>query len=185
MFHNWLDEWLDRYVLQAHTMAMTNSSSHETKINERLESVRAQIAKLEGKTEGLRAEEHNLVIAQNVIAQLSGVEKPSEEVNNPDLFRKNGAHAGRKKRRIRTPGTKRPHGIPTTPDMIRFSIAEATKSGWTGMNGKGLVEQINAKWWPGVDPNYIIPTAWRMAKEGRLKKVGEKYFLKDGDTGEE
>ncbi len=158
---------------------MTQSNDHE-KIVERLEFIRASIAKYEGKIAPLRAEETELVIAQSVIARLSGSEKPTEAIEHATHFKKAIPH---KKKASKNNGTDRPTGSPTTPEMIKDVIVAEMKSGGVGLANKDLVARIDSKWWPGVDPNYIIPTAWRLAKEGRLGKIGDKYTMPNAGQG--
>ena len=158
---------------------MTTTSDHD-KIIEQLDIVRAGIAKHEAKIALLRTEESELVIAEKIVAKLSGISKPLEIIENNSHFRKSHVI---KKKAAKGNGTERPSGIPTTPDMIHNVISSEVKVSGAGLTSKDIVARIESKWWPGVDPNLISPAAWRLAKEGRLKKIGDKYTLSDVDLG--
>ena len=61
----------------------------------------------------------------------------------------------------------------TLPDMI-FAAIEQNGSPQTGGE---ILEFIKANWQPEMDPNYVRPTLWRLAKNNRLKKRGDRYDL--------
>lgn len=159
---------------------MTISSDHD-KIIDELDLIRTQIAKYEGKIAILRAEESELIIAEKIVAKLSGISKPVEVIENNSQFRK--SHTVKKKF-VKSKAAERPVGIPSTPEMIQRVISSEMKAGGTGLTSKDIVARIESEWWPNVDPNFIAPAAWRLAKEGRLKKVGDRYVLSDVHLGE-
>ena len=143
-----------------------NDSPENNFLLARLKDIQASIEKLEAKIAVLQAEQAEINIAQNVIDRLSGAKK--KDLKLP---------LSHKKKRIRPKGKERPEGIPTTPEMMRLAIIAANKEGKVGLSGQELYEVIGKQWWPGVDPNLIKPTAWRLEKEGRLGKIGDKYTL--------
>ena len=158
---------------------MTTNSDHDI-LAERLESIRNQIAKLESKIAVLKAEENETVIAQNVMARLTGSPKSAEPIDNTANYTNGYSNRSGKKRRVRPKGTVRPEGIPTMPDMIKMAITSAIKEGKGGLSPSELCDRIDKTWWPGVDPNSVKPTAWRLEQDDRLKKVGDKYTLLSG-----
>jgi hypothetical protein len=71
---------------------------------------------------------------------------------------------------------RKPEGIPTMPEMIRFTLKEGEPL-FGGMEPKELTEHISRKWYPGVTTELVGPIAWRMFKRGELSKDGPRYML--------
>jgi hypothetical protein len=157
---------------------MTNGTDHDRLVT-RLSEIVASIDRYEAKIAALRDEANDISIAQQVLERLSGGKK---RVGFTEIKPK-GAN---EKKVNKLKSKPRPEGIPTTPEMMRLAIIDANKRGLLGMTGQELYEYIGKTWWPGVDPNLIKPTAWRLEKEGRLGKDGDKYTLpKDKNQSDE
>jgi hypothetical protein len=73
-----------------------------------------------------------------------------------------------------TPGEKK-----TAPEMI---VAVLRRDFPNGAEPTAILNRIRERFDPDADANTIRPTVWRMGKEGRLEKVGDKYRLPIRDT---
>jgi hypothetical protein len=71
----------------------------------------------------------------------------------------------------------KPPRIPSTPDMIIAAIRKVQPMRGTGVLPSNILDIIRSKWWPEAQPKDINPVAWRMAREGRLSKIGGYYAL--------
>lgn len=74
-------------------------------------------------------------------------------------------------------GAGRPEGIPTIWDMVlEFFNNSKVQSATVG----DITDFIRGRWWPGVANSQVGPTLYRIAGEGRLRKVGKgKFALPD------
>ena len=75
------------------------------------------------------------------------------------------------------PEVRKPEGIPTMPEMIMGALAEAAIDTGQWMEPKEIVSVIRRRWWPDAPSTSVGPIAWRMAKEGRIKKQGGVYTV--------
>jgi hypothetical protein len=71
----------------------------------------------------------------------------------------------------------KPRRIPSTPDMIVEAIRNVQPMLGSGILPSNILDFIRSKWWPEAQPKDINPVAWRMAREGRLSKIGGNYAL--------
>ena len=62
------------------------------------------------------------------------------------------------------------------PEMIIEAIKNIDH-GHVGLMPADVVKYIAHTYWSGVRPELVGPIMWRMAKEGRLSKVGSRYSL--------
>jgi hypothetical protein len=72
---------------------------------------------------------------------------------------------------------RKPANIPPMSEMIETAIKEAVGEGRKGMEPREMTEFIRNKWWPNVKGESVSPIAWRMSKNGQLKKDGALYKL--------
>lgn len=119
-----------------------------------IENMRARHKRLNDQIAQLQKEADDLAIALRVIDKFS--EKP------PD---KGKAKAPSK------PGlTARPKGTPTTFEMVEMILTSAAKEGKETITTRELMDQIRAKYWPGVKNGQILPSIFGFAKTGRLQR---------------
>jgi len=123
----------------------------------------------------LAVEDRELIVAERVLARLSGqeVEVPAQGIV----------------RELSPVAAAKPPNIPSMPDMIMAAIKDGYSKGQRGLEPKDMVAHIALQWWPEVPPTSVGPIAWRMSKDGRLAKDPERpiYFLPNeeapaGDT---
>ncbi|MDR3449520.1 MAG: hypothetical protein P4M15_07225 [Alphaproteobacteria bacterium] len=63
----------------------------------------------------------------------------------------------------------------TVPEMIVDVMGRPELA--YGVRPDAVLNAIRETYEPNIDPNNVRPTMWRMAKEGRLTKRDELYFL--------
>jgi hypothetical protein len=85
-------------------------------------------------------------------------------------------------------GTPRPSGTPTNFEMLKFVLESAEKDGRDGLTASELIEAIRQRYWPGLAGQQILPSIYRFAKEGRVKKTPAGKFkrikkLEGSDAG--
>jgi hypothetical protein len=68
----------------------------------------------------------------------------------------------------------RPKGTPSTFEMVNLILASAEKEGKEGLTSRELMDQIRAKYWPGVQNRQILPSIFGFAKDN-------KRLIRDGD----
>jgi hypothetical protein len=66
----------------------------------------------------------------------------------------------------------RPKGTPTTFNMVEMILMGAAKEGKDTITSRELMDEIRAKYWPGVKNSQILPSIFGYAKTGRLKREG-------------
>lgn len=79
--------------------------------------------------------------------------------------------------RVRLRLDRKPAGIPPMPEMITIAIKVAADQGIKGLEPSQMTKYIRHKWWPNVKGEFVGPIAWRMARNGQLKKEGSVYKL--------
>lgn len=73
--------------------------------------------------------------------------------------------------------TPRPTGIPSTFEMVETILREAETSGKQAITSRELMDQIRAKYWPGVQNKQILPSIFGFAPK-RLTRDGDKWKRK-------
>ena len=73
-------------------------------------------------------------------------------------------------------GRPRPHGAPTTFDMVNMVLEAAEKDGKDGLTAKELVDGIRTKFWPGLASHQVLPTIYGFVKSERLHKTAGGKF---------
>lgn len=101
--------------------------------------------------EDLREEAEKLEAALEVIREFATPDEPSA----PKL------------------GPARPEGIPSLYVMTATVVREA---GDKGLKAREIVDEISKRFWPGVQPQQILPQVYKFVKNGRLRKTGERIF---------
>ena len=136
---------------------------HHNPLQDRVAAIDVEIAALEAeRRECLGA----LAVYQRYVSQDASVHDPEEKPS--------AAHEGEDQRERDTAnGTPRPEGIPTIWEMLQIVLNEAPEHTLTGDD---IMECIASRWWPGVSRNNILPSAYRFAKQGRLKQMGRGTF---------
>ncbi len=75
-----------------------------------------------------------------------------------------------------TGGSQRPEGLPTVPQMVTALLIEAERAGNRGLNSAEIMAGVDAKYWPGVSVNMIMPTIYRcIARNHWFKKQGKLF----------
>ena len=69
----------------------------------------------------------------------------------------------------------RPAGTPSTFDMVDMILASAEKEGRGALTSRELMDEIRAKYWPGVQNKQILPSIFGFGAKGRLIRDGEKW----------
>ncbi len=73
--------------------------------------------------------------------------------------------------------TTKPEGTPTVPNMIIEALMEAQDMGLHGMKAETITKWVRDRYWPDAPSSSVGPTAWRMARDNRLVRVGDLYAL--------
>jgi hypothetical protein len=74
------------------------------------------------------------------------------------------------------PSASKPQGLPSVPEMILQALVDAAD----GLRPRDITQTIRREWWADMPADRVPVTAFRMAKEGRLAKDGNKYRLLNG-----
>jgi hypothetical protein len=73
-------------------------------------------------------------------------------------------------------GPPRPEGTPSLFDMTVEVLRDAIAGGKNGLKGKEIVAEIGRKYWPGVQPDQVLPPIYGFVSKKRLKKNAEGIF---------
>ena len=111
----------------------------------------------------LQAEDAELDIALKVLARFGGLFPPSAPANGSDP----------PKPKL---GPPRPEGTPSLFDMTVEVLREAIAGGKHGLKGKEIVAEIGRKYWPGVQPDQVLPPIYGFVSKKRLKKNTDGIF---------
>lgn len=142
----------------------------------RLRELDADDKRLSEKEAAIRKQRENnareraeIVAAANVLARLTGAERPAfvEDYAEPTT---------------EASGAK-PKGIPTMPEMI-FEVLSGGGLPGVALEPKSIADQIAERWWPDVPVNNVASSAWRLWKAGRLNKTGSRYSNKNEASDE-
>jgi hypothetical protein len=134
---------------------MAAAAAKERAERERMDAARAK-------------EAEELAIAEKVLARLAaGNEAPPKEKIDVTKPLGNGKIPT-------TDGTPRPKGIPTVAEMVTELLLIAEKKGKRGLTRNEIMAGIDARWWPGVAVNMVIPTMYKSISKGY-------WFTKEGD----
>lgn len=150
-------------------------ASQSDRIRERIIEIDDELEGLERRIALLRAELAELNVAQRVLARfdgddghndIPGVSEPATAVFTltPESQR-----------------SQKPATVPTIPDMILKVLTEAHSAGLDGLEPKAILAEVRKRWWPGAPSESIGPIAWRMARDGRLRKSGSLYGIPEGE----
>ena len=120
-----------------------------------------QLDDLKRQEERLNQTAQELEIAEKVFARYSDAEQSAPE--------------GPAQIPPATKQSKKPDGIPPVSELIYMVLAYAEKEGLRWLEPIQVIERIRGNWWPGAQSNDIAPVLWRMAKQGKLAKRGQKY----------
>jgi hypothetical protein len=74
---------------------------------------------------------------------------------------------------------RKPHGVPTVPQMIYDALRHAAALGDNGLEPAAMLDFVRKKYWPTAVSSDIGSTAWRLWKAGKLRKSGSIYSLSD------
>jgi hypothetical protein len=112
----------------------------------------------------LQAEDAELDIALKVLARFGGLFPPKTAA---------GSGSDPPKPKL---GPPRPEGTPSLFDMTVEVLREAIVSGKHGLKGKEIVAEIGRKYWPGVQPDQVLPPIYGFVSKKRLKKNTDGIF---------
>lgn len=113
----------------------------------------------------LQAEDAELDITLRVLARFGGL-FPAEVPASA-----NGSDPPKPKL-----GPPRPEGTPSLFEMTVDVLREAIAGGKHGLKGKEIVAEIGRKYWPGVQPDQVLPPIYGFVGKKRLKKNTEGIF---------
>ncbi|MEH2470569.1 hypothetical protein V1281_000189 [Nitrobacteraceae bacterium AZCC 2161] len=68
-------------------------------------------------------------------------------------------------------GQPRPDGTPTNFEMVEAVLQAAERDGKDGLTAADIVKAIEARFWPGLVGDQILPSIYGFAKNDRLKKT--------------
>jgi hypothetical protein len=114
----------------------------------------------------LQAEDAELDTTLRVLARFGGLFPPASP--SPPV---NGSDPPKPKL-----GPPRPEGTPSLYDMTVEVLREAIAGGKQGLKGKEIVAEIGRKYWPGVQPDQVLPPIYGFVSKKRLKKNTEGIF---------
>ncbi len=75
------------------------------------------------------------------------------------------------------PESTKPADAPAMPLMIMEALLVAHEAGKDRLEPKDITQFVRDRYWPDAPTSSVGPTVWRMAKDGRLRKLGEFYAL--------
>jgi len=78
---------------------------------------------------------------------------------------------------------RKPHGVPTVPQLIYEALRQAAMLGENGLEPAAMLEFVRKKYWPTAVSSDIGSTAWRLWKVGKLRKSGSIYSLPEREKG--
>lgn len=136
-------------------------------LERRRSDVLRRLDDLNREQERLDQETKEVEIAQRVLKSLSAETDSNEKSYIPPHTK-----IGRK-----------PEGIPTIAEMIETALSIQELFGADdGLESHAIIQHIRGKWWPDAQGNDIAPLLWRLVKQGKLAKNGNKYHRieKDG-----
>jgi hypothetical protein len=112
----------------------------------------------------LQAEDQELDIALKVLARFGGLYAPQAAANGSDPPTKPKL------------GPPRPEGTPSLYEMTVDVLRDAIATGKHGLKGKEIVTEIGKKYWPGVQPDQILPPIYSFVSKKRLRKNSDGVF---------
>lgn len=137
---------------------------------------KAERERLDAEAAARAKEEEELEIAERVLARLA--QHTSPPPRRPATISK----AVPTKKIPATGGTPRPANIPSVAEMVTELLLDTEKAGRRGLTSSEIMAGIDARWWPGVSVNLILPTLYRAIKRNYwFKKDGNLFIrLPDG-----
>lgn len=122
-------------------------------IEKRLQEIREAISVLQGEAD-------ELAVALRVFERFSAPETLEKKDN-----------AGLPKL-----GPPRPPGIPSTFEMTEMVLKSSEREGKNGLTANEIVEQIGKRYWPNIVGAQILPTIYKLAKDGRIRRTSSGKF---------
>ena len=114
----------------------------------------------------LQTEDVELDIALKVLARFGGLFPPAQQAAPA-----NGSGPSKPKL-----GPPRPEGTPSLYDMTVNVLRDAIATGKQGLKGREIVAEIGKKYWPGVQPEQVLPPIYSFVGKKRLKKNTDGVF---------
>lgn len=130
-------------------------------IQKRKKAVAERLDAIDVERAALAQEMADLAVTERTMARLLDVDLPEPTAN----------------RHPKVAVRKKPDGIPTVYIMAATILREASEDGQAWMEPQEIVRAIRERWWPDADSNDINPTLWRLYKNLKLSKKGNKYGL--------
>jgi hypothetical protein len=131
-------------------------------ITERLSQIPRERERLQDRLSSLAQEENDLKTALRVVQRFGG----------PSIDAAVGGEGGKANKL----GPPRPEGTPTLYEMTMAVINEAIAKGKPGLRNREIVDEIGAKYWPGVQPEQILAPIYSFVKKKRLRKGADGVF---------
>jgi hypothetical protein len=127
-----------------------SKETQERAIIDRRTEIEAEIARL-------KEEAAELDIALRVLRRFGGV--TLDDIGQPTKL-----------------GPPRPEGAPSLFEMTDTVIRDAIKAGKPGLRNREIVAEIGKKYWPGVQPQQVLPAIYGFVKKGRINKGENGVF---------
>jgi len=112
---------------------------------------------------------------KRLLEDIAKLQKEADElgsfIRNLERFTGKPPDKGRSGKKKKTP---RPAGTPSTFEMVDMILAGAEKDGRGALTSRELMDEIRAKYWPGVQNGQILPSIFGF-KGKRLNRTGDKW----------
>jgi hypothetical protein len=91
-----------------------------------------------------------------------------------DRFSGKPPEKGKPKAKDKPVRVPRPPGTPSTLEMVEMILASAEKDGRGALTSREIMDEIRAKYWPGVQNGQILPSIFGYRDKGLIRE-GDKW----------
>jgi hypothetical protein len=115
---------------------------------------------------------------KRVMDDIAKLQKEADEIDM--LLRLAGRYSGKppEKGKPKAKGkpakVPRPPGTPSTLEMVEMILAGAEKDGRGPLTSREIMDDIRAKYWPGVQNGQILPSIFGYRDKGLIRE-GDKW----------
>jgi hypothetical protein len=117
---------------------------------------------------------------EEIARQMAVLQKEADELTTWKRVNERFANGGTAAAASSNKGKPRPNGIPNNFEMVEAVLAESRE----GMTAAEIVKAIEARFWPGLVGDQILPSIYQFAKKKRLKKNLSGKFKRVEKTNE-
>jgi len=143
------------------------SSNEIMAIQNRKKGIAEEIARL-------KEEDNELDVALRVLARLGG--HSSDSAHKPEISAEESTKTSGDSVVATRLGPPRPSGTPSLYEMTVDVLREAIAAGKPGLRGKEIVAEIGRKYWPGLQPEQVLPPIYSFVGKKRLRKNSDGIF---------